>query len=146
VPRQTSWSGGAQSQTEEALKSNKILLIRIDFYIGDKIGTFCSSTLGVGKIAGIWGQIPQPPEGGSAPRSLRSGLKADLPEFSKFYIFVFMIWFKFLLQNMILNYCRYIGVSLNSAQVLGCPPYLYPPTVKNNKQIFFVIKYNLVIS
>jgi len=28
-------------------------------FMGEKIWTFCSSTVGVGKIAGVWGRNPQ---------------------------------------------------------------------------------------
>jgi len=47
------------SQGEEALRLSQILLIRIDFFMGDKIRTFCSSTVGVGKIAGSESGAPR---------------------------------------------------------------------------------------
>jgi len=85
------------------LKSIKILLIRIYFFMGVKIRTFCSSTVGVG----FWGQSPQPPDANKTWRFFTI--------FSNNVCILRIQVFKFLRKYIILNYCKYVGVPLNSA-------------------------------
>jgi len=99
------WRGGTNITTNFAVQNW--------LFLDDTIRTFWSSTVSVGKISEDWERCPAAEANG--------GLRADpselddilqfFPELKHFSIF----WFKFLLENIILYYCNYVGVHLKSA-------------------------------